>query len=166
MERIKTWDEYFMRMCYLIAQKSHDPKTRIGSVLVRDRNIIATGYNSFPRNIKDLPERYNDRELKRKIINHSEENTILTSARLGINTSNTTLYTFGIPCVSCCKILLQGSVIEIVTHNQWPNLIHNQEWVESIKLSKMLIDEAGVKHRIFDKVLNLQGFLDGKIINV
>src|SRR3990167_9559339 len=124
MERIETKDEYFIRLCYLIAQRSHDPKTKIGSVLVRDKNIISTGYNSFPRKVLDLPERYNNRDLKRKIVNNSEENTILTCARLGISTNNTILYTFGCPCISCCKILLQGGVIEIVTHAQWPNLTH------------------------------------------
>lgn len=155
-----------MRMCYLVAHKSHDPKTKIGSVLVREKNIIATGYNSFPRGVKDLSERYDNRDLKRKIVCHSEENVVLTSARLGINTSETTLYTFGIPCVSCCKILIQGGIKEIVTHYQWPNLTHSKEWVDSINLSNILINEVGIKHRIFNKILGLTGWLDGNIVNV
>jgi len=166
MERIENWDEYFFRLAYVVAQKSHDPKTRIGSILVRDKNVISTGYNSFPRLVNDSAERYNNRDLKRKIVCHSEENTILTSARLGINTSNTTLFTFGFPCCNCMKILIQGGVSDLVTHKQWPNLIHSPEWIESIELSRILANEAGINIRIFDKVLGTQGLLDGKVINV
>jgi dCMP deaminase len=166
MDRIKSWDEYFMRLAYLIANKSFDPKTRIGSVLVRDKHVISTGYNSFPRKILDSLERYNDRELKRKITCHSEENTITISARLGINTCDSILYTFGIPCVSCSKILLQGGVKEIVVHSQWPNLTHSPEWVSSIELSKVLLTEAGINVRRFDMILGLKGFLDGREIDV
>lgn len=166
MNRIENWDEYFFRLAYVIAQKSHDPKTRIGSVLTREKNVISTGYNSFPRLVIDSKERYDDRALKRKIVCHSEENTILTSARLGIKTADTTLYTFGFPCCNCIKILIQGGVNEIVTHKQWPNLTHCPEWVESISLSRILAAEAGLKLREFDMVLGTQGLLDGKVINV
>lgn len=166
MERISDWDEYFMRLAYLVAYKSHDTKTRIGSVLVRGRNIIATGYNNFPAGVVDSEERYNNRELKRKIVSHSEENTITVSAKLGISTNNTSLYTFGVPCVSCSKILIQGGVKKIVTHKQWPNLTHSPEWIESINLSKIILVEAGITLREFDKVLGLKGFLDGKEIDI
>lgn len=166
MDYIKDWDEYFMRMCYLIAQKSIDPKTKIGSVLTRSKNIISTGYNSFPRKVLDLPERYNNRELKRKMVSHSEENTILTSARLGVNTSGTTLYTLSYPCHICCKALIQGSVERVVIHKQWPGFNHTKEWVESIDLAKIMFKEAGIEVIRYDKILSLEGFLDGNIIKV
>ena len=166
MERIDNWDEYFMRMAYLVSFKSRDPKTKIGSVLVREKNVIATGYNSFPRKVLDLQERYANRDLKLKMTNHSEENTILTSARLGINTSNSILYTFGIPCHVCSKAIIQGSISEIVIHAQWPNLTHSDAWIESIKLGKTMLNEAAINIRVFDKKLNLKGWMDGKEIDV
>lgn len=166
MDRIDSWDEYFMRLAYLVAQRSKDPKTRIGSVLVRQNQLIASGYNGFPKGVLDLPERYNNRELKRELVAHSEFNTIAISAGLGINTSNSILYTFGISCNSCSKALIQGGVKEIVIHKQWPNLTYSEEWVKSIELSKMMLKEANITIRVFDKVLGLKGMLDGKDIDV
>lgn len=166
MQRIESWDEYFMRSAYLIASKSHDPKTRIGSVLVRDKNIISTGYNSFPRKVKDLSQRYEDRELKNRMVCHSEENCILTAARLGVNTSNTVLYTFGIPCANCAKALIQGGVLGIIIHSQWPNLTYSPAWVKSIELSKLMFHEAGIYIDNFNQILGIKGFLDGKEIDV
>lgn len=165
MQKIDSWEEYFMRMAYLVAMRSKDTRTKIGSVLVRDNIVISTGYNGFSRGVKDLPERYEDRDLKRKIVNHSEENTILQCARLGISSDNSTLITPGIPCHSCARILIQGGVKEIVIHSQWPNLTHSS-WTESTKLAEELLNEVGIKIRVFGKILNVVGFLDGKEIMV
>lgn len=155
-----------MRMAYLVAQKSHDPRTKIGSVLVRDKAVVATGYNSFPRRIKDSPERYADRELKLKIVAHSEANTILTSARFGIRTEGTTLYTFGHPCHGCSVSIIQGGVCEVVTHKQWPDLAWNPDWLKSFEIASSLLKEAQIPVRIFDKVLGITGLLNGKEISV
>ena len=46
------WDEYFMRMVYLVASKSCDLRTKVGSVIVRDNQILTTGYNGFPRGVE------------------------------------------------------------------------------------------------------------------
>lgn len=163
---INDWDEIFMRSVYNIARKSKDPKTKIGAVLVRDNIPIVQCFNGFPRKIKDLPERYNNRELKRRMVAHAEENTVLVSGRLGKCTDNTICYTQGIPCSHCAIVLINGGIREIVVHKQWPNLSHSPEWSSSIDLSTSMLEEAGVSIRIFDKVLELQGFLDGKIISV
>jgi dCMP deaminase len=166
MTRIDTWDEYFLRLAYLVAQRSRDPKTRIGSVLTRDNAIIATGYNSFPRLVQDLPERYENRELKRQMVSHSEENTILTSARLGVKTEGTTIFTFGHPCHICAKALIQGGVTHVVLHKQWPNMSFHPSWHQSFELADLLFKEAAVNVRFFDKVLGVKGLLDGKEIEV
>ncbi len=166
MNYIKDWDEVHMRSVYNISWKSKDPKTKIGAVLVRDNIPVIQCFNGFARKVKDLPERYNNRELKRKMVAHAEENTILVSAKLGKSTDGTTCYSQGIPCSHCSIALIQGGIKEIVIHKQWPNLVHSQEWVESIELSKEMLTEAGIGIRVFDKILNLEGFLDGNIIKV
>ena len=114
------WDEYFLRFAYLTALKSKDPSTKIGSVICKDNRIISTGYNGFAIGVHDLSERYNDRDTKLNYIVHSEENAVLSAARNGISTLNTTLYTLALPCHNCCKALIQGGIISIVYHKSYP----------------------------------------------
>jgi dCMP deaminase len=163
---IPSWDAMFMRMVYLVETKSKDPRTRIGSVLVRDNRVIATGYNGFGVGVADWPERYNDRETKYSFICHAEFNGVLQCARMGISSLNTTLYTPGFPCSECCKAIVQGGISEIVLHKQWPNLVYSEKWVKSFEISKQMTTEAGIKVRVFDGVLGMQGVLDGKVINI
>lgn len=163
---IPSWDEFFLRHVYLTALKSKDPRTRIGAILVRDKHIISSGYNGFGRGVKDLGERYNDRDAKYAFICHAEFNSVLQCAKLGISSDNTTLYTPGFPCSECCKAIIQGGISEIVLHKQWPNLTYSEKWVKSFEISKMMTDEAGIKVRVFDGVLGMQGVLDGKVINI
>jgi dCMP deaminase len=160
------WDSWFLEHVYLAAKKSKDPKTKIGAVLVRDNKIISTGFNGFPIGVQDLPERYQDRNLKHDYVAHAEANAIVTAARLGICTNGAILYTQGIACNECCKIIIQGGIIELVVHNQWPNLTHNENWVRSINISKIMLREAGIRVVVLDKVLGVKGYLDGKILDV
>lgn len=168
MTEILTSDkrETFMRAVYLHAASSKDPRTKIGAVLVKENNIISTGFNNFPRKVKDYLERYQDRETKYQYIVHGEHNSILTAARLGINTFGSTLYTQGIPCCECMKSIIQAGCIKVVCHTQWPNLIHSEKWVEATKISETMMKEAGVELEWFDKYLGVEGFLDGEMIFV
>ena len=163
---IPSWDEFFMRHVYLSALKSKDPRTKIGAVLVRDNHVVSTGYNGFGKGVKDWTERYNDRETKYSYICHAEFNSVLQCAKFGVSSDKTTLYTPGFPCAECCKAIVQGGVSEIVLHKQWPNLTYSEKWVKSFEISKQMLEEAGIKVRIFDGILGLQGVLDGKVINI
>ena len=161
-----SWDERFMKQVYFVAECSKDPRTKIGAVLVKDKNIIATGYNGFPRGVSDNKDRYLDKNIKYKMVAHAEDNAILTCARLGISTLNSILYTNGIPCNTCTISLIQGGIKEIVVHKQWPNLIYSPIWVESINISNIMLQEAGINIRWLDKELNMTGYLDGKKFKV
>ena len=162
----QSWDSFFMRHVYLAASKSKDPRTKIGSVLVKDKRIISNGFNGFPSQVNDLERRYSDKELKYQFIVHAEANSVLQCARFGTSSFGSTLYTQGIPCDSCCKTLIQGGISEIVVHSQWPNLTHSQKWIDSVAISNIMISESGIKLRWLDEVLGVKGFLDGKEISV
>lgn len=162
---VKDWDEYFVRMLYLVSSKSPDPRTKIGAVLVRDKSVIATGYNAFPKGVIDHPDRYLNRDEKINFICHAEFNSIVISARFGISTNGSKLFTNGIPCKDCCKAVIQGGITEIVVHKQWPEFT-NPNWVESVNISKTMLQEAGIPYRIYDKVLGIQSLCDGKTIDV
>lgn len=162
----KSKDEAFMRQVYLVAERSKDPKTKIGAVLVKDGNLFSSGFNGFPRKVKDLNSRYQDRDLKHKMVCHAEHNSILSAARNGISCLNSVLYTQGVPCNECCKAIIQAGVIEIIIHKQWPNLIHNEKWVEATRITEIMCKESGVKISSLNKILNIEGILDGKPVRV
>lgn len=155
-----------MRHVYLAASKSKDPRTKIGATLVRDNNIISTGFNGFPRYVSDTAERYNDRALKHEYVVHAEHNAVLQCAYHGTSAKGTTLYTQGIPCSGCTRAVIQAGVCRIVVHKQWPNLIHSEQWVKSISSSNVMLTEANVEIVWFDMSLGIKGFLDGKEIQV
>jgi dCMP deaminase len=166
-ENYKTpgFDELFMRMVYLTATKSKDPSSKIGAVIVKDNRVISTGYNGFPIGVLDSEERYNNRETKYKFVVHAEHNSILTAARFGISTLGATLYTNGLPCNNCMKSIIQSGINEIVIHSLWPEMKHS-DWEDLSKVSKTMMEESGLKLRIFDGKLNLNGFLNGKVFDI
>ena len=155
-----------MRQVYLVASKSKDPRTKIGAVLVRDNTVISQGYNGFPRGLRDAEERYNNRVVKNELVCHAEHNAILNCARNGISTLGATLYTQGIPCKECAKAVIQAGIKNIITHSIWPNLTHCPAWVDSIELSEKMLDESRIGLSYIDIKLNIEGFLDGKVIKV
>lgn len=155
-----------MRMVYEVAKLSKDPKTQIGSVLVRDEDVVSVGYNNFPRKILDLEERYNNRELKHLFVAHSEFNSIINAARKGASTLGCTLFTNGQPCSECMKAVINSGISKIVVHKQWPQFIHSEKWIKSNEISSIMLNEAGLHMEIYDKELGVQGLLDGQIISV
>ena len=159
-----SWDEWFMKRVYGVAEKSKDPSTKIGAILVKEKHSIIEGFNGFPMKVKDLTERYSDRSVKYIFIAHAEANAISTAARFGIMTQGSTLYCNAMPCSECAKMIIQGGIEEVIVHKQWP--MNHSKWTESFKYSKQMFREAGVKIKVFDKKLNLTGYLDGKMINV
>lgn len=160
-----SFDIWCMKMVYLVAEKSKDVRTKIGAVLVKERNIISTGYNGFPMGVNDDIDRYENRETKYKFVVHAEHNSVLFCARFGISSLNSILYTNGLPCNSCMKSIIQGGIKEIVVHKQWPDMTHS-DWVESSRISKIMMDESNIKLRVLDATLGINAYLDGKIIEV
>lgn len=161
-----TADETFMRQMYLVAARSKDPSTHIGAVLVKDGDVISSGWNGFGRKVLDTPERWNDKETKYKFVCHAEFNAIMNAARKGISTIGTILYTNGVPCNECAKAVVQAGVIEIVVHRQWPILAHRVKWNEAHLISDQMFSEVGIPVRWYDKLLNSKGFIDGKEVTV
>jgi len=161
---VPSWTEFFMRHVYLVASKSKDHRTKIGAILVKDDSIISEGYNGFSRGVRDLPERYLDRETKHKFIVHGECNSILNAARHGISTYNSIMYTIGIPCENCGKTIIQAGVTEVIIHKQWPEM--SSMWKASSEITRIMFKEADILIKEFDGILGIQGICDGKIIEV
>jgi dCMP deaminase len=159
------WTEYYMRHQYLASEKSKDPSTKIGAVLVRGDNIVSIGYNGFPRGINDSNERLANREEKYFYVVHAEANAILNAARNGIATKGSILYTSGMPCNECAKAIIQAGIDTVYIHSQYPSLSHGK-WSKSVSKAQEMFEEAGVFVADFNKVLNIDCLINGEKVSV
>jgi dCMP deaminase len=159
------WKEYYMRHQYLASQKSKDPSTKIGALIVRGDNIVSIGYNGFPRGISDSIDRLTNREEKYFYIVHAEANAILNAARNGIATNDSELYTSGMPCNECAKSIIQAGIKTVFLHKQYPSLSHGK-WSKSVSKAQEMFSEAGVFVAEFDQHLNVNCLINGETVNV
>lgn len=163
------WDKYFITMAYLVSMKSKDPSTRVGAVIVGpDHAIRSTGFNGFPRGVRDLPERYENRDYKYYACNHAEENAVLHCARIGVSAVGCTLYTQWLPCAYCAKAIIQSGISNIVYHKEFPgnNNDNNIRWQNSMNISKEMMAEAGIAIRVFSgTILQINGLYNNNVFS-
>jgi dCMP deaminase len=141
-----TWDEYFLGIADLVSKRSTCLRRRVGAVLVRDKRILATGYNGVPSKIKHCGDTGCIRE-KMKVPSgerhelcrglHGEQNAFLQAALHGTSVKDATLYSTTQPCVICAKMLINAGIAEIVIKGDYPD-----------KMSKDLLKEAKVRVRV------------------
>ena len=139
------WDQRFLELAKHISGWSKDPSTKVGCVVVgEDREIRSTGFNGFPRGIKDDDERLLNREQKYPLICHAEENAIMHAARIGLSLKGCTAFVTWPPCTRCARSLIQAGVIEVV----YPNECEVPErWLEDFDTSTQMMNEAGLRIR-------------------
>ncbi len=118
------WDEYFLKLAFLVAERSTCRRHHVGAVIVRDKRILTTGYNGAPSNTKDclelgclrdqlkIPsgERH---EICRAV--HAEQNAIIQAAVYGIDITNSTMYCTHSPCIICAKMIVNAKIKRFVT---------------------------------------------------
>ena len=133
------WNRRFLALAEHISTWSKDPSTKVGAVIVdADRRIISTGYNGFPRDVEDLDQRLNNRDVKYEMIVHGEINAIVFANQ---NLQGTTLYTWPfMPCSRCAGIVIQSGIRTVVApYND------NPRWQASFELTEQMFREAGVR---------------------
>jgi dCMP deaminase len=137
---------YFMREARNAASMSKDPSTQVGAVIVKDRHVVGSGWNGFPKGINDDRRLWN-REEKLELIIHAEFNAILDAGHRG---HNGTLYLYGFrsaPCGRCIAPLIQIGVREVYACG--PEL--PERWVEATKRSLATLHEVGGQLIIIDE---------------
>ena len=110
------WTKHFLSIAAEAGSMSKDPTTKVGAVLVVERRVVGTGFNGFPRPVRDTQARLADRETKLKLVVHAEMNALLDAGR---EAHGSTLYLHGFqasPCLNCTKHLVQAGVRSIVAY--------------------------------------------------
>lgn len=140
------WQEYFLNIAEAVKLKSKDQRTQIGAVIVgEDKEIVSTGFNSFPRGINDDVEERQQRPEKYYWFEHAERNALYNAARIGVSTKGTTMYlTCGIPCTDCAKGIISSGVRTIYCKTE-DTTKNREHWDEHAKRSLVMFEEAGVE---------------------
>lgn len=147
-DRLNKWDIRFLRLAYEIKAWSKDPGTTVGCVLVKDRRIIASGFNGFPANLSDDLDRYLDRDYKLAVTVHAEANAILNAAKNGARTEGATAYVTFPPCSQCAAALIQAGVSKVICPD--PDLAP-ERWRTSFKMGNRMLHSAGVEIRYYSE---------------
>ena len=138
-----TWDEYFLEMARVIASRSTCLRRSVGALLVRDKRILATGYNGAPANLPHCAEvgcRREElgiasgerQELCRGL--HAEQNAIIQGALHGVGVRGSVLYCTTQPCAICAKMLINAGVERVVYEGDYAD-----------QLSLEMLQQAGVE---------------------
>jgi len=140
-----SWDEYFLEVATLVAKRATCLRRKVGAVLVKDKRILATGYNGAPSGLAHcldigcirqklkIPSGQRH-ELCRGL--HAEQNVLLQAALYGISTKGSVLYITHQPCVICAKMLINAGIKEVVIQGDYPD-----------DLAKSFLKEAKIKLR-------------------
>ena len=142
-EEYISWDEYFMGVALLSAQRSKDPSTQVGACIVNsDKRIVGTGYNGFPRGCSDdeFPwAREGDfGDTKYPFVSHAELNAVLNATT---PLKGRSIYVALFPCNECAKVIIQSGITEVVY------LSDKYAETPSVKASKRMFSAAEVATR-------------------
>lgn len=160
MKKRIDWDQYFMVQATLLASRSTCKRLSVGAVLVRDKRIIAGGYNgsvSGDDHCIDEGCYLRDGHCVRTI--HAEMNAILQCARFGMSTDGASLYVTDFPCLQCTKSLLQAGIKEI----NYIRNYHNDDYaMKLIKLKNVRLRQINLDQDILDQV-HLDQYIDPQV---
>ncbi len=141
------WDEYFMKMAFLVGKRSTCLRRSVGAVSVRDKKILTTGYNGAPSGIKHCL----DLGCRRQKLNvpsgekaelcsgvHAEQNCIIQAAFHGVSLKGATLYVTNQPCSICAKMTINAGIKKIIYCNPYDD-----------KLAMEILKESKIKLKIY-----------------
>lgn len=150
MQRFQGWDDYFLQMAEFVAQKSKDDSTQVGCVITNESQaVVSTGYNGFPRGVREDVDLRHARPEKYFWNEHAERNALYNAARMGSRTEGCTAYLAGIPripvCVDCARGLIQAGISRVVVLLPLPEAPIWDRWAESWARAAEMMQEAGLE---------------------
>lgn len=142
-----SWDEYFMSVALLSAQRSKDPNRQVGACVVNSKNkIVGVGYNGFPIGCSDDVFPWgkfgDDIDTKYPYVVHAEMNAIVNRNSADLNDCR--IYVTLFPCNECMKLLIQSGIREVIFGS---DIYHDTDMVRA---SRKMMQSANVRERKFE----------------
>jgi len=137
-----SWDQYFIDITRQVATRSTCLRRHVGAIIVKDKRILATGYNGPPTGLPHCEETGclrdqlgipsgERQEICRGL--HAEQNAIIQAARYGIPVVGSTIYVTHQPCITCAKMIINAGIVRVVCADTYPD-----------ELAREMLDSAGV----------------------
>lgn len=153
-----SWDEYFMKIAMLVAERSTCRRHHVGAVIVKNKQILTTGYNGAAAGVKDclelgclrdannIPsgERH---EICRAI--HAEQNAIIQAGLHGTNIEGAIIYCTHPPCILCAKMLANARIKKYVTFGNYPDQTA-KDLLQEVGIAFVKIDKPETKINVLD----------------
>ena len=143
-----SWDQYFLKVAMLVSERATCPRMHCGCVLVRDKQILSTGYNgSIPgdAHCEDDGCMVVDNHCVRTI--HAEMNAILQCSSHGISTANATAYVTNMPCTNCAKALIAAGIKEVVIFSDYHDTLAEKFFkIANVKIKRLNIPEREINY--------------------
>lgn len=138
-----TWDEYFVSIVSQVATRSTCRRRRTGAVIVKEKRILATGYNGAPSGLAHClevgclrDERQIESGQRHELCRglHAEQNAIIQAAFHGVSIKDAVIYCTHQPCTLCAKMIINSGILKILFLNEYPD-----------DLAQEILDEAGIR---------------------
>jgi dCMP deaminase len=117
-----SWDDYFTKIAFTVAERSTCDRAHVGAVVVRDRRILTTGYNGAPAGLPHCDEIGHliiDGHCVRTL--HAEQNAIIQAALHGVSIAGSTIYVTHQPCLNCAKMIINAGIRRVVYAGNYPD---------------------------------------------
>ena len=144
------WDDYFIEITKVVSKRSTCLRRKVGAVIVKDKRILASGYNGAPSGLKHCGQAGGCLRARMRIPSgqrhelcrglHAEQNAIIQAAVHGVNIRDSILYCTTHPCIICAKMIINAGIRQIVISAVYPD-----------EESKKLLKESGIKVRSLKK---------------
>jgi dCMP deaminase len=141
-----SWDAYFMQIAHLVKTRATCPRRQVGALIVRDKRILATGYNGAPRGLPHCPPGGPDHDWPDGCMRaghcirslHAEQNALLQAAMIGVPCEGADVYVTCQPCNACAKMLINAGIRRVIYEGDYPD-----------EFSKELFRMAGMQVFLF-----------------
>ena len=143
---VNKYDVRYLELAKHISTWSKDPSTGVGAVAIGEKGqVLAQGYNGFPRGVDDTKERYENKDMKYRYVVHAEMNCIYNAGYNGASLDGAHLYVYGLPvCNDCAKGIIQVGIERVISPKNGMDV--SDKWKVSCIDTVSMFKEVGVEY--------------------
>lgn len=149
-----SWDEYFIKMAELIGSRGTCDRVQVGSVIVKNKRILSTGYNGAPAGLPHCDEigheiqtvTNEDGKQSNHCIRtaHAEMNAICNAARIGVAIDGATIYCKMTPCYKCAQSIINSGIVRVVALKDYHGATRTKEIFKQADISLEILGDMEV----------------------